>query len=142
LIFIYFTGGWGSNDFGVLQGIMLKYGIGPTSPLYQSFKVLRDVLGIDGVDYDDEALYDTDTTVQFSLLLQSLGYKVSFCPYENMDFWVSTFQVIYANSTNWVTRFNLQCYAGGDGNDPEDWISAIQSAVGNSVDAAAIVMPG
>ncbi len=36
----------------------------------------------------------------------------------------------------------MNCYAGGSGNDPQTWITAIQQKMGSGLDAKAFVYPG
>src|SRR5204863_6153165 len=51
-------GGYGVPDYQRIGEIMAKYGTGSDSPLYQNFACLKETLGIDGIDFDDEDSYD------------------------------------------------------------------------------------
>lgn len=140
---IFSIGGWATSDFANIQSLINKYGIGDTNPLYQSFKVLKETIpSIDAIDFDDESLYDQKTTVSFALMLQSLGYEVTFCPYTNMSFWIDCLRTLSAEAPGLVTAFNLQCYAGGAGNNPQNWVNAIQAEMGDGFNAKDFVYPG
>ncbi len=140
---IFSIGGWNCPDFEHIQALIKQYGIGPENPLYQNFKVLKETIpSIDAIDFDDESLYDQDTTVKFSLLLESLGYKVTFCPYMNMDFWNECLYILNQSSPGLVEAYNLQCYAGGAYNNPKNWIDAIEQKMGTGFDATGFVYPG
>jgi hypothetical protein len=140
---IFSIGGWGTSDFANIQALIKQYGIGAENPLYQNLKVLKETFpGIDAIDFDDESLYDQDTTVQFSLMLDSLGYKVTFCPYMYMEFWNECLFVLNQKAPGLVEAYNLQCYAGGAYNNPQTWIDAIQTKMGSGFDATGFVYPG
>ena len=108
----------GVNDFQSLQTLISKYGTNTTSLLYSNFYALKAATGADAVDYDDEMLYDVTTAVNFGLMLSSMGYKVTLCPYTDSSFWQSTYNGL---GSGIVDRVYLQCYAGGAGNDPGTW---------------------
>jgi hypothetical protein len=119
-------------------------GTDPESPLYRSFAALKKAIpGIDGIDFDDETTNDPKTTVPFARMLHELGYEVTFCPFSYPDFWVGCLKELNTAATpNLVTAFNLQCYAGGEGNQPSDWVKSIKDVMGQDYDAAALVYPG
>lgn len=59
---------------------------------------------------------------------------------ENKDYpdelkWIGALQKIYAvlAGTQPVVGYNLQCYSGGDGNDPGQWTAKIKNATGTGV---------
>ncbi len=112
--------------------------------IYNNFQVLLNALpAIDGIDFDNEDVYDATTVVDFALMLQSLGCKqITFCPYVEWDIWAGWLAAIDSKSPGLVTGFNLQCYDGGANNDPQDWITAIQNAMGGTFDAKGFVFPG
>lgn len=140
---IFSIGGWGVSDFPNIQALIKQYGIGAKNPLYQNLKVLKQTIpDIDAIDFDDESLYDQNTIIQFSLMLQSLGYKVTFCPYSNMDFWNECLYIVNQKSPNLIEAYNLQCYADGASNNPQDWINGIQTKMGVGFDATGFVYPG
>ncbi len=141
---VFFSvGGWGVGDFANIQALIRSQGIGPASSLYVNFQALKTAIpNLVGIDLDDESLYDQTTTVEFSKLLASLNYAVTYCPYDNMSFWTACLKAANAAVPGCVSGFNLQCYAGGAGNDPAAWIAAVASAMGPSFPAAAFVTPG
>jgi hypothetical protein len=109
-----------------------------TAALATSFAALRAALpAVDGVDFDDEDDVDTGVIVGFAKLLQGVGFgQVTFCPYYSPQTWAAA----WAELGGLVTGMNLQCYAGGGGNDPWDYVAALQAA--GVPDAAAVVYPG
>jgi len=140
---LFSVGGWDTGDFTNIQQIIQQQGTGPGSMVYQNFKALKDAIPvIDGIDLDDEDNYDTNTIVAFSTMLHELGYQVTFCPYTDINFWVDCLSALNSATPNLVTAFNLQCYAGGADNDPQDWIDAIAQTMGSSFDAQGFVYPG
>jgi hypothetical protein len=112
--------------------------------IYNNFQALFDATpAIDGIDFDNEDLYDQTTMVDFALMLQAIGYQqITFCPYRLPDTWADWLAAIDSQSPGLVTGFNLQCYDGGYYNDPQDWITAIQNTMGSSFDAKGFVYPG
>jgi hypothetical protein len=112
--------------------------------IYNNFQALLEALpSIDGIDFDNEDVYDGPTVVDFALMLQSIGCpQVTFCPYCLPDTWAGWLRAIDTTSPGLVTGFNLQCYGGGQGNDPQTWITAIQKVMGNAFDAKGFVFPG
>lgn len=102
----------------------------PCGKLYRNFKALYENMAADGIDLDYEPNNDNyvnDLIVDFSLMLHSIGFEVTFCPYMKKSFWVDCYNKISETAPNAVTAFNLQCYSGGVGNDPFDWINSLGS---------------
>ncbi len=120
-------GGYGVPDYQRIGMLITKYGTGEDSPLYKNFKCLKDTLGIDGIDFDDEDSYDQDTVVQFAQMLLSLGYEITFCPYGDQEFWSDCVNALGADNVSWM---NLQCYAGGLDNNPADWTGGVPVVAG------------
>lgn len=140
---LFSIGGWGVADFPNIQQLIKSQGTGPGSALYRSFQALKqNIPAIDGIDLDDESLYDQSTTVEFSRMLNALGYEVTFCPYNSPNFWIDCLHTLNTEKSGLVTGFNLQCYAGGSPNVPADWIQAIGDKMGSGFDAKAFVTPG
>jgi len=140
---LFSVGGWGVDDFPNIQRLIHEQGTGPTSVLYRNFAALKTTIPtIDAIDFDDETLYDGDTTVAFASMLHTLGYGVTFCPYTMSDFWVACLKKLNTATPDLVVGFNLQCYAGGAGNTPGPWIDAVADAMGSDFDAAGFVLPG
>lgn len=111
-------GGYGVPDFARIGKLIAKYGTGTDSPLYKNFVCLMKTLNIDGIDFDNEDYYDQKTIVSFAYMLLGLGLEVTFCPYCNQSFWSGCIEALTAQQVSWL---NLQCYAGGKGNNPGDW---------------------
>ncbi len=115
--------------------------------LRRNFGALAQALNLDGYELDfEDGDSDTSTTVNFSLLLAGLGLGVSYCPYEDMEFWRDCLAGVFAgNNEKQIVRWlNLQCYAGGAFEVPSAWVSflrASQTAIGVG-DPAAFVHPG
>ena len=140
---IFSIGGWGVGDFPNIKALIDKFGIGEKNPLFQNLKVLFQLIPeIDAIDLDDESLYDQNTIVKFSLMVKSLGKKITFCPFTNMGFWNDCLYTLYQDSPRLVEAYNLQCYAGGSGNNPGTWIDSIKAKMGPNFDAKGFVYPG
>lgn len=144
-------GGWGATDFEHMKNLIFPSpGDYPNNPqigsdtiLYKNFKALKDnVPSIVGVDFDDESLYDKPTTVAFSQLLNTIGFEVTFCPYTSKSYWIDCLKAVDTSASGAVTGFNLQCYSGGSGNSPSDWISAIKKAMGDDFNIEGFLTPG
>jgi hypothetical protein len=99
---------------------------------------------IDGFDLDCEEDVDQDTIVQFSQMLFEKGFQVTFCPYENENFWKRCMQTLWDQGKK-ISWWNLQCYSGGDPNiNPEKmkkWIDALAAVVGEDA-APSYLLPG
>lgn len=127
---------------------MLTSSTGKKSIL-NNFKVLADTLSIDGFDFDLEEFpleKYTDTIVQLTIELNKFVNIITYCPYCDQEFWLDCLAQVYAKNDNEqiVSWFNLQCYDGGAGNDPKDWVDNIknyQSPLGIS-DPVTFVIPG
>lgn len=113
------TGGSGARSFFHIQDLIAAQGIGPSSILYKNFQVLKNALGVDAIDYDDELDYDAGSSVAFGNLVASLGMKVTLAPYNNEGYW----QSVKSQLGTEVDAVYLQCYDGGAGNDPGYWNS-------------------
>lgn len=112
----------GSSNVGDWQDITAlvhSQGTGPGSILYQDFQALKTAIpALDAVDFDDENSFDLDTTVQFGLMLGSLGYHVLPDAYDNNTYWMNVVSQINAQLPGTVDGVHLQVYAGGAGNNP------------------------
>lgn len=148
---LFSIGGWETADFPNIKALIFAEpgsypnhpDIGPNSILYRNFQALKTAIpSIDGIDLDDEDLYDEPTTIAFSQLLHNLGYQVTFCPFQQLNFWVDCLYRLNEQTPNLVTGFNLQCYSGGGRNNPATWIQAIQAKMGPNFDAPGFVFPG
>ena len=140
---LFSIGGRGTSDFANIQSLIQSQGTGPNSILYKNFQALKAAIPtIDGIDLDDESNYDQDSTVAFSLMLKTLGYQVTFCPYTETDYWLDCLYSLNKQAPGLVTGFNLQCYAGGAGSNPRTWIEAVSKKMGSRFDASGFVFPG
>jgi len=121
-----------------------------TALLQSNFAAMVQALDIDGFDFDlEEFPYSefTATVVQLAqMLFNDYGKFTTFCPYSDQDWWLEAAQQIYAQSGNAgiVRWWNLQCYAGGGGNTPADWVQMISensSSIGVT-NPNAYIVPG
>ena len=136
------VGAWGSSAFTNIQNLINTQGTNTDSILYRNFLALKNATGIDAVNLDDESLYDVNSTVQFSRMLASMGYKVTLVPYtRRTTYWQPVYNAL---GSNIVDRVYVQCYAGGAGNVSimPTWVSTFPGAKvfpgmwGNAVDPA------
>ena len=111
------TGGSGALSFVHIQDLIAAQGTGPNSILYRNFQALKNALGIDAIDYDDEVDFDAGSAVAFGNLVASLGMKVTLAPYDNEYYW----QSVQSQLGSKVDAVYLQCYDGGAYNDPGYW---------------------
>jgi hypothetical protein len=118
------VGSWGVKDFENIEALIDAQGTGPDSILYRNFKVIRDVIpAIDAVSYDDESNYDVDSSVALAVMLNDMGFKVTLCPYTRSSYWRSVYSNVQSLRPGAIDRIDLQCYAGGGGNNPGTWNS-------------------
>jgi hypothetical protein len=130
-------------DFPNIKRLIEEQGTGPQSILARNFGLLKKLIpAIDGIDFDDEELFEVDTTVKFAKMLNQLRFTVTFCPFGDTDFWVECLEQLNGATPGLVSGFNLQCYAGGSGNEPGPWIEAIEAAMGPKFDAKQFMRPG
>jgi len=140
---LFSVGSGGASDFHNIQALIRAGEAKPGGILFRNFAALRSAIPtIDGIDFDDEDLLDADTTVAFAQMLHGLGFEVTFCPYEEPDYWTGCLRRLNGPTPGLVTGFNLQCYSGGGDNQPSDWVKAVQAAMGPGFDAAGFVRPG
>ncbi len=145
---LFCVGSAGPNDFESIQTLMNSKGpgggTGPDSYLYKNFQALKKALPVvSGIDFDDEQLYDFATTTGFAKMLVTLGYDVTFCPYQSESFWNGCLKSLDSSGTDSpVTNYNLQCYSGGAGNDPNYWASLVQAEMGSGFPLDGFVVPG
>lgn len=139
-------GSWGVADFANIKKMMDD---GQEQALFNNFQVLIDNLKIDGFDFDlEESPYEfyKDVVVNLTLAFGRMGKFSTYCPYMDSDFWINCLEDVYKrnNSQQLVRWWNLQCYAGGGGNDPKAWVELIrkkQQSLGIS-DPDAFIIPG
>src|SRR5687768_7248253 len=113
---------WGSSTFANIRNLINAQGTGTGSILYQNFQVLRNTFpAVDAIGFDDESTYDVNTATAFAVMLGGLGFKVSLVPYTAASFWTSVATNTNSQRAGTVDRVDLQCYAGGAGNNPCNW---------------------
>jgi len=112
----------GSSNVGDWQDItalVKSQGTGPGSILYQDFQSLKSAIpALDAVDFDDENSFDLGTTVQFGVMLGTLGYHVLPDAFNNNTYWMNVVSEINAQLPGTVDGVHLQVYSGGAGNNP------------------------
>ncbi len=107
-------GGWTDPSWTNIKNLVAANG---TNVLYQNLLALKNALGIDAIDNDDEAAYDAASTIQFGQLCASVGLKSTLCPYTNPSYW----QAVKAGLGRNCDQVYLQCYDGGAGNNSATW---------------------
>jgi hypothetical protein len=133
-------GAWGTaSDFTNLQ---TSWNSGGRANL----QALLRALPITAVDFDYEGDYGTQdqaTLVDLTQKIAALGVGITYCPYAMTEFWIDTLRAVYQQCGRQpVLWMNLQCYAGGAGNDPTDWVEAVAAAKVGVENAAAFIVPG
>jgi hypothetical protein len=112
----------GSSNYGDWEDITAlveSQGTGPGSILYQDFQALKTAIpALDAIDFDDENSYNLPTTVQFGVMLGTLGYHVSPDAYDNNTYWQNVVSEINAQLPGTADGVHLQDYSGGAGNNP------------------------
>jgi hypothetical protein len=146
-------GSGGSSAFGNIQTI-LNTGGTLRSTLLANFgairQALRDITGVKSVGFDmdyeegGDELASRVANVTIALY-NAFQCPVTFCPYQKrwQNKWIAALQQVYSTlGTQPVVGYNLQTYAGGDGNDPTQWTTAIANAENTGVsDPASFVWP-
>lgn len=137
------VGAWSTtDDFVNLQATWDTAGAQNLGALSAAFPVTA----VD-FDYESQTGYtdpEAKMIVDLTLKVSSLGMGVTYCPYTAPDFWTGCLEQSYQQNGNVqpVLWMNLQCYAGGAGNDPTDWITAVENANAGVADAGAFIVPG
>ncbi|MEO5645310.1 MAG: hypothetical protein ABIQ40_03585 [Bacteroidia bacterium] len=85
----------------------------------------------EAIDMDNEDNYDQTSFVAFCHMLIAIGFNITFCPYTEQDFWTGSLAAIEEINPGAVIWWNLQCYAGGSGNDPQIWAGYITQVLPN-----------
>lgn len=154
-IYASFGGAAGAvRDFETIKKIYVDHGNSfDGSPLKANLLRFRDIFPmIDGIDMDCEETYDHASFVAFCKLLRLMNFDITFCPYcdpdqgpkdpkwHELNFWTKALKEIEEGDPDAVKWWNLQCYAGGIGNDPQVWAQAIKNVTGRSVEN--YIIPG
>jgi hypothetical protein len=139
------VGGWLSPDFDQWKANPEVAG--------ENFKALFSALAIDAVDFDYEPDPNDYTPehqtmiVDQTLALGKLGVGVTYCPFDwrQEDWWIGCLASVYEQAGSQIVQgYNLQCYAGGAGNDPLEWAGNIKASTKplGIDDTFAFVAPG
>jgi hypothetical protein len=56
---------WGDPTFGNIESRIAADGTGSGTVLYRNLQALKNALGIDAIDYDDETVYDSGSAISF-----------------------------------------------------------------------------
>src|ERR1017187_966489 len=102
-------GGWTDPSWTNIKNLIAANGTNSSTVLYQNLLALKNALGIDAIDNDDEAAYDSASTIKFGLMCASVGLKSTLCPYTNPSYW----QAAKAGLGTNCDQVYLQCYDGG-----------------------------
>ncbi|MAX79974.1 MAG: hypothetical protein CL843_07345 [Crocinitomicaceae bacterium] len=124
-------GGWDSafqniqdiynNNNNSFSGTQLE----ANSKVFRSTFPAFDLIDMD-VEYPDGKPSNAQAAfIAFCEMWIEAGFGITFCPYEDQSFWVNSLVAIESNHPGAVKWWNLQCYAGGAGNQPQDWANAI-----------------
>ncbi|HTL71670.1 MAG TPA: hypothetical protein VL863_00100 [bacterium] len=110
-------GGWTDPSWTNIKNLIAASGTNSSTVLYQNLLALKNALGIDAIDNDDESAYDSASTIKFGQMCASVGLKSTLCPYTNPSYW----QAVKAGLGTNCDQVYLQCYDGGKYNDPVVW---------------------
>lgn len=126
-------GGGGVQDYETIQKI---YEDGSNSfsgtNLETCFAAFRKTFpSISIIDMDCEETYDQESFVAFCQMLIGMGFGITFCPYDTFEqsFWVGSLEALNKSNPGAVKWWNLQCYDGGSGNDPQNWADSITATI-------------
>lgn len=134
-IYASFGGGDPVVDFKTIKTIYEKNNNSFNGTMLQrNLQVFRKTFpAIDGIDMDCEETYDQPSFVAFCQMLIGMGFSITFCSafYSDfyINFWVGSLSEIEKSHKGAVKWWNLQCYAGGSGNDPQTWANAIAARI-------------
>ena len=153
------SGGKDVKDFTNIFNLIQQ---GRLDVLQRNFEVLAQALGIDGFDLDNEdqlpgfpkppdlprpdQLAVAERMATFTLMLHKIRPTVTYGVYTDLYFWLECLRRVYLGNTNRqaVGWMNLQCYAGGEYNDPAAWVDALRKSTTplGIPSPAAFVVPG
>jgi hypothetical protein len=131
-IYASFGGGGPVFDYTSLQTIYEQNGNSfAGTAVERNFQLFRQIFSaVDGIDLDCEDNYDPPSFNAFCKMLVGMGFALTFCPYTYESFWVNALSAIQTMPNAPVAWWNLQCYDGGTGNDPQLWANAITAKMG------------
>ena len=125
-------GGAGDTSWTNIKNLIATNGTSSSTVLYQNLSALKNALGINAIDSDDEQTYDSASAIKFGQMCAAVGLHLTLCPYQNTGYWHA---VQSALGSSICDRVYLQCYEGGAGNDPASWASSLGVPVSQ-------IMPG
>lgn len=108
-----------AGPYGVYRTYRNAHGSGPETNWYKNWARLKEDMGVDAIDFNDENTWDAASLVQLGEMMATIGYKVTLCPYNRPAVW----QRVKAELGDKVDAINLQCYDGGRGNNVGTWNS-------------------
>ena len=109
----------GSGTFDAVRNFYNNGGFGPGTTLRRNFEALRRAFPtVDALNNDDESTYHAPSAVAFTKMLASLGFKNAIVPYRVSSFWRTLVEQVNATYPGNIDRNYLQCYAGGQFNNP------------------------
>ena len=120
-------GGWITNmsevkNYVLLKKYIEKYGTGPETTLYKNFAMLKAAYPmVTKIDFDDENLFDTNSLTKLAVMLGKIGYKISLCVFWNEGVWKDVVTGTNNELPGTIESLNVQCYAGGEYNEPKFW---------------------
>ncbi|MES0490441.1 MAG: hypothetical protein ABUK01_10640 [Leptospirales bacterium] len=104
---------------------------------------IKNNLGFDGIDLDYEGSDFSTTSPVYTVALAAInvGLKVTAAPYWGKENWQSWVTYVQANNGT-VSWLNLQCYSGGNFNNPGDWLDlGVPIVAGSCANCGAICTP-
>lgn len=137
-------GGAPVGDFGNIQQIYQNNNNSFTGTILQkNFQKFHDTFpAVTIIDMDVEDTYDVPSFVAFCRMLIKIGFGITFCPYiYKEEFWIPSLKELNQSNPGAVKWWNLQCYDGGQGNDPQEWANAISKAI-PGFDTTGFIIPG
>jgi len=125
------VGGGGVKDFETLKLIYeANHNSFQGTNVQQNFVTLKQTLPVVTIiDMDCEETYDQASFVAFCQMLIAIGFKITFCPYAVPEFWTGSLAALNESNPGDVAWWNLQCYDGGGGNDPQTWAGYIADVI-------------
>ncbi|MCG8373278.1 MAG: hypothetical protein MI700_07075, partial [Balneolales bacterium] len=112
--------------------------------LERNFNVLKSAFpDISIIDLDNEDNTDKASMVAFCEMLIGIGFDITFCPFTSQEFWNSCLAFLHASESyrGKVKWWNLQCYSGGTGNNPDTWATSIANEI-PGFDTNGFIIPG
>jgi hypothetical protein len=124
-------GGGGVGDFQNIQNIYEANGnsLLGTNLAANCLTLFATFPMISAIEVDVEDDYNEPSFVAFCQMLARYGFSITFCPYTNQSFWTRSLAALNQSNPNAVKWWDLQCYDGGAGNDPQQWADAIATAI-------------